>query len=158
MFVQPTADLNAEGLRIGIAISRYHADVTDALREGAISAFEQAGGDRENLVIAPAAGSFELTAICQALADRDDVDGVLALGCVIRGETMHDQYICEAVSQGLTRITLDTGKPVGFGLLTCHTKHQARERAGGETGNKGVEGMGAVIETIHTMRAIAGAS
>jgi 6,7-dimethyl-8-ribityllumazine synthase len=155
MHVERESNESAEGLRIGIAVSRYHQDITDALRQGAVEVFTKAGGSADDLLIATAPGSFELMPLCQALANREDVDAVVALGCVIRGETTHDQYICQAVSQGLGQITLDTGKPVAFGLLTCQTKHQARERAGGENGNKGAEAMAAVIETVHALRRLA---
>ena len=156
MYVERQASLNASGLRIGIAVSRYHSDITDALRDGAVRTFTESGGREEDLLLVSAAGSFELTALCQALARRDDLDALIAIGCVIRGDTTHDEYICRAVTRGLTQITLETGKPITFGLLTCHTKHQARERAGGEKGNKGAEAMAAAIETVRTLRDLAG--
>jgi len=155
MYVERQRELDATGLRIGIAVSRYHGDITEALCQAAVGTFTAAGGKRDDLTIVSAPGSFELTAMAGALAAREDLDAVVALGCVIRGETAHDEYICRSVAQGLTAITLETGKPVAFGLLTCHTKHQARERAGGEHGNKGEEAMAAIIETVHTLRDIA---
>ncbi len=156
MYVERKRNLDAKGLRIAIAVSRYHDDITETMCVGAVKAFTEAGGADGDVLAVPAAGAFELISLCQALAARDDLDGVVAIGCVIRGETRHDEYICRAVSEGLTRIILETGKPVGFGLLTCHTKHQARERAGGERGNKGEEAMSAVIEAVQTIREIAG--
>jgi 6,7-dimethyl-8-ribityllumazine synthase len=154
MHIERNPELDATGLRVAVAVSRYHEDITSALCDGAVETFVAAGGGRDDLTIAPAAGAFELPSICAALADRDDVDGVVALGCVVRGETTHDEHICRAVASGLTEIAVRTGKPVGFGVLTCQTMHQARARAGGEKGNKGSETMAAVLETIGTLRRV----
>jgi len=144
----------ADGLRLGIAVSRYHEAITQALRDGAIGAFMQAGGSRDDLIVTETPGAFELTAVCRALARRTDIDGVVAIGCVITGETTHDQFIVNSVVQGVTRLVVQIGKPIGFGVLTCQTIEQARARAGGEKGNKGAEAMTAVLETIHAMREI----
>lgn len=143
---------DAAGLRVAIAVSRYHPAVTDVLCSGAIEAFTRAGGTRDDLRIVPAPGAFELPAICRALAGRCDVDGVVALGCIIRGETSHDQHLAQAIAQGLTDVSVATGKPIAFGVLTCHTHQQARARAGGDKGNKGEEAMAAAIEAIQTIR------
>ena len=137
----------AEGLRIGLAVSRYHREITDALRAGAVERFGQLGGRDEDLLVAEAPGSFELTALCRVFAVRGDVDAIVALGCVIAGETTHDQHICAAVSHGLSAVIVETGVPIAFGVLTCQTFEQARERAGGAKGNKGAEAMDAAIAT-----------
>jgi 6,7-dimethyl-8-ribityllumazine synthase len=155
MYVQREASESARGLRIGVAVAQYHADITDALREAAIEVFTKAGGACEDLLIIPVPGSFELPSVCQAMANRDDLDAVVAVGCVIRGETSHDQHIAQATAHALMQIALDTGKPIGFGMLTCQTKHQARARAGGESGNKGAEAMAAAIETVAALRQLA---
>jgi|GEM_PF-30689 len=161
--------LNASGLRIGLAVSRYHGSITEALRDGAIREYIESGGNSGNLgnsgveseggdsdlTITSAAGSFELVAICNGLVRHTDLHGILALGCIITGETPHDKYLAHAVAQGLTQITVQTGLPIGFGVLTCRTIEQARERAGGSIGNKGAEAMAALIHTIHTLRTIA---
>jgi 6,7-dimethyl-8-ribityllumazine synthase len=158
MHVQPSTPSTARGLRIGIAVSRYHAPITEALRDAAVQAFLDAGGKRDDLLIVEAPGAYELVAICNALARRphtqDDLDAVVALGCVITGETRHDEYICNAVSTGLAQITIETGVPVSFGVLTCGTMEQAMARASGDKGNKGAEAMTAAIETVHAIRAI----
>ncbi|MDY7107025.1 MAG: 6,7-dimethyl-8-ribityllumazine synthase [Planctomycetota bacterium] len=155
MYVQREAGESARGLRIGVAVAQYHSDITDALREAAIEVFTKADGKRDDLIIISVPGSFELPPVCQAMANRDDLDAVVAIGCVIRGETTHDQHIAQATSQALMQIMLDTGKPLGFGMLTCQTKHQARARAGGESGNKGAEAMAAAIETVAALRKLA---
>lgn len=137
-----------------MVVSRYHGAVTDALCQGAVKAFTDAGGSRDDLVIVPAPGSFELTAVCRALAVDAGVDAVVALGCIIAGETAHDEVLAHAVAHGLTAIAADTGVPVSFGVLTCRTPEQARERAGGRKGNKGAEAMGAAIEAACAIRGV----
>lgn len=154
MHIERDAPLDAAGLRIGIAVSRYHHEITEPLWHGAVECFTDAGGSRADLDVVAAPGSFELTIITQALAARDDLDAVVALGCIIRGETSHDQHLAAAIADGLTRIALDARKPVTFGVLTCQTLHQARARAGGDHGNKGAEAMAAAIEAIRTLRAL----
>ncbi len=147
--------VTASGLRIGIAVSRYHAEITSELKRGAETAFARAGGRREDLVVVETPGAFELIAICRALAQRDDIDAVVALGCVIRGETTHDQAIVQAVTHGLSAIIVETGVPIGFGVLTCDSLEQARQRAGGDKGNKGEEAMLAAIATVRAVEHIA---
>ena len=135
-------------------MSRYHARITDSLCAAAIDCFRSAGGAEELLEVVRAAGTFELTAVCRALTDRGDLDAVVALGCVISGETPHDRYIASAVTTGLTMITVHTGCPIAFGVLTCDTLEQALARAGGDHGNKGADAMAAAIDTAHTIRAL----
>ena len=136
---------SARGLRVGIATSRYHAEVTGRLQQGAVNAFLTAGGIDSDLLLVDAPGSFELVAIAQALASRADLDAVVCIGCVLTGETTHDQYICQAVANGLGAINATLGKPVAFGVLTCQNLEQASARAGGAKGNKGEEAMNAAI-------------
>jgi 6,7-dimethyl-8-ribityllumazine synthase len=163
-------DLNstssAKGLHIGIAISRYHSEITQSMQNGAEDTFLRAGGDREHLTIVPAPGSFELVVICWALAMMNNADAtpaynaVVALGCIITGQTTHDQYIAAAVAQGLVNITVQSGVPVAFGVLTCQNMAQARVRAGlaeepeKPTSNKGAEAMIAAIEAANAVRQI----
>ena len=154
MHEQLQSETSAAGLRIAVAVSRYHARITDALCAAAIDRFRSAGGDEELLEVLPAAGAFELTAVCRALANRGGLDAVVALGCIISGETPHDRYIASAVATGLTMITVRTGCPIAFGVLTCGTIEQALARAGGAHGNKGAEAMAAAIDTSQTIRTL----
>ncbi len=154
MHIERDVPVDATGLRIGITVSRYHHEITEALWAGAVDTFTGAGGSRADLDVVAAPGAFELTVLAQALAGREDLDGVVALGCIIRGETTHDTHLARALAHGLTQIALETRKPVTFGVLTCQTLHQARERAGGPKGNKGSEAMAAAIDTIRTLRAL----
>ena len=148
----PSIAINARSMRIVIVTSTYHSELTGALERGAVKAFEDAGGDLSKLRIVKAPGAFELVVISRAAAVRGDVDAVVALGCVLTGETSHDRHICDAVAHGLARISVEFGKPVAFGLLTCQTLSQAQARAGGVKGNKGEEAMHAAIGAAQAIK------
>lgn len=152
-----TMHADAAGLRIGIVASVYHWDIVGPLVEAATAAFSEAGGAHADLVVVESPGAFELVSICSALARRKDIDGVVALGCVIRGETSHDSWINAAVAHGLVTLSVATGKPAAFGVLTCNTHEQAVARSGGDKGNKGEEAMKAAIAAVREIQAINGA-
>lgn len=154
MYEKVKNSANADGLRIAIAVSLYHEQITFAMRDAAVEQFAAAGGLEDDLCIVMVPGAFELTAAANALAKREDIHAVVALGCVIAGETNHDQYIANAVAQGLTMITVQTGVPVTFGVITCHSLKQAQARAGGDKGNKGAQAMTAAIETIRAIESV----
>jgi 6,7-dimethyl-8-ribityllumazine synthase len=154
MYTQVPSSSAADGLRIGLVVSRYHKQITDALYGGAVKHHEECGGRADDLVVAQSPGAYELVAICRALAHEGDYDAIIALGCIITGDTMHDQYIAGAVSQGLMNLTIETGVPIAFGVLTCKTIEQAQARAGGDKGNKGAEAMAAAIEAANAIRAV----
>lgn len=156
MYTQVPSSSDARGLRLGIVVSRYHETVTDALYDGALRYHEQAGGRADDLVVVRSPGAFELVAICRALAYEGGFDAIIALGCIITGETTHDQHIAGAVAHGLTHITVSTGVPISFGVLTCRTIEQAQARAGGDKGNKGEEAIAAAIESARAVRSIHG--
>lgn len=150
---------DARGMRVGIATSRYHHEVTGRLHQGARNAFLEAGGLDDDLVLVDVPGAFELVAVAHALAARSDLDAVVCLGCVITGETTHDRYICEAVANGLADISARTGKPVAFGVLTCQNLDQALARAGegggkAQKGNKGEEAMHAALIAAHAVQRV----
>jgi 6,7-dimethyl-8-ribityllumazine synthase len=147
----PVNAISAKGLRIAIVESQYHHEICTGLSTGAVDAFMNAGGDSQNIVHVHAPGSYELVAIALALAERPDIDAVVALGCVLTGETSHDRYICDAVAHGLVDVTIRTGKPVAFGVLTCITIEQSRARSGGSKGNKGIEAMHAALSATRTI-------
>ncbi|HAW95643.1 MAG TPA: 6,7-dimethyl-8-ribityllumazine synthase, partial [Phycisphaerales bacterium] len=149
----PRMNIDATGLRIGMVTSAYHEEITTRMRDAAINTFLDAGGDEDDLYEVVAPGAFELVVLADALA-RKDLDGVIVLGCVIKGDTMHDQYICNSTSQMLAHISFEHEIPVGFGLLTLFSKEQGMDRAGGEKGNKGEETMNAVIATALGLQAI----
>ncbi len=150
----PTPQTSAEQLRIGIVVSRYHDAITSALLAGATDAFARAGGDAsEDLVVLGAPGTFELPVIAARLAHGGSVDAVVVLGCVVTGETRHDEYLASAVANACAAVAIETGVPVAFGVLTVANLDQARERSGGSKGNKGAEAMVAAIEASHAIEA-----
>ena len=133
---------------VAIVLSRYNASITDRLLDGALAEYERRGGDRGRAVVLEAPGAYELPAIALAAARSGRFQGIAALGCLIKGETRHDQYIAGAVAHGLVGVTLATGIPVAFGVLTVDTPEQAHARAGGPEGNKGADAMAAVLDTL----------
>lgn len=140
---------------MAIVTSRYHESITSKLEEGAIEAFREAGGDESDLIRCSSPGAFELVAIASALAARSDLDGVVALGCIVAGETRHDRYLAAAVAQALADLSARHAKPVAFGVLTVNELKQARDRSGGKVGNKGREAMDAVILAAETIAEVA---
>jgi 6,7-dimethyl-8-ribityllumazine synthase len=140
--------MEADKSQIGIVVSTYNSNITRRLREGAIKTFQAAGFKSSQLLTIDVPGAWELPLACRQLVQRLEVQAVVALGAVIRGETSHDQHINRAVSNALMDLMMTTGKPVGFGLLTCNTMEQAIQRAGGNVGNKGQETAEAVLAML----------
>ena len=134
------------GRRFAIAAARFNGIVTSKLVEGARSAFERHGVDDQDVEIAWAPGAFELPLVAQRLASSGQFDAVVCLGAVIRGETPHFEYVAGECARGVQRVTLDTGVPCIFGVLTTETLEQALDRSGGKHGNKGWEAAAAAIE------------
>jgi 6,7-dimethyl-8-ribityllumazine synthase len=134
--------------KIGIVVSEWNAEITDALFEGAFNSLLAGGIKKRNIRRMTVPGSFELPLAAQWLAEHKSTDAVIALGCVIRGETPHFDYICQAVAHGLMQVNLKSGKPVAFGVLTTLNKKQAEERAGGRLGNKGEEAAVTVLRML----------
>jgi 6,7-dimethyl-8-ribityllumazine synthase len=133
---------------VAIVVSRYNASITGPMEAGAIGEYQRRGGAAAGVEVVEAPGSFELPALALAAARTGRFRGVVALGCIIKGETSHDRFIAHAVASGLVSVTISSGLPVGFGVLTVDTVGQARARAGGAMGNKGAEAMAAVLDTI----------
>ncbi|MFW3169146.1 6,7-dimethyl-8-ribityllumazine synthase [Geodermatophilus sp. CPCC 206100] len=148
--------VDASGLTLGIVATTWHAEITGSLLERAVAAARASGVAEPTVVRAP--GAVELPVVAQALAERHDA--VVALGVVIRGGTPHFEYVCDAVTAGLTRVALDAGTPVGNGVLTCDTEEQARDRAGlpGSAEDKGWEAAVAALSTALTLRTLRGPS
>ena len=144
--------VDAAGLKLGIVGSRWHADLVDHMVERAQAAAKACGVD--DVVVARVAGSVELPVVAQALAKR--CDAVVALGVVIRGETAHFEYVCDAVTAGLTRVALDERTPVAHGVLTVESLGQARDRAGLEDSieDKGWQATVAVLDAALAIRAL----
>ncbi len=130
---------DAGEMRFGIVVSDWNSEITGALLKGAVDTLGRHGATGENIIIKHVPGSFELTLGAQFLAEYDDVDAVICLGCVIQGETPHFDYICQGVTQGITHLNMEYNLPFIFGVLTTTTYQQAADRAGGIHGNKGDE-------------------
>ncbi len=125
--------------KFAILVSEWNEEVTNALYAGAYETLIKHGAQEKNIISQSVPGSFELTLGAQKMAQKPEVDAVICLGCVIQGETKHFDFICHAVAQGITDVSIKFNKPVIFGVLTPNTQEQAMDRAGGKHGNKGDE-------------------
>ncbi len=148
------ADLNAGNLRFAIVAARFNEFITGKLVAGAVEALVRQGADGEKITQVWTPGAFELPLAAQKLARSGDFDAVICVGCVLRGETPHFDYIAGEAARGVSQAALSTGVPVTFGVITADTLEQAMDRAGGKVGNKGAEGALAAIEMANLMRAL----
>ncbi len=130
---------SAEPFKFGIVLSEWNHSITHALYEGCLETLEQHGALIDNIELIRVPGSFELPAGARLLLARHKLDALICLGCVIQGETRHNEYINQAVASGLTNLSIMSSTPCIFGVLTPDSEEQARDRAGGKHGNKGVE-------------------
>jgi 6,7-dimethyl-8-ribityllumazine synthase len=130
---------SAEGLSFGIVVSEWNNEITDALAKGALETLLKHGVEEDNIYFKRVPGTFELSLGAQFMAEYTPSDAIICIGCVIRGDTPHFEYICQGVTQGITTVNLEYNIPVIFGVLTTDNLQQAQERAGGKHGNKGVE-------------------
>ncbi|MEM6688971.1 MAG: 6,7-dimethyl-8-ribityllumazine synthase [Planctomycetota bacterium] len=134
--------------KIAIIASRYHSDICDPMVDAAIERICAAGYDRSTISIIRVPGAWEIPPVTQMMIDHTEFIAAIVFGCVIRGETSHDQHINREVSRAIMEMTIASGKPIGFGLLTVNDRDQALARAGGNVGNKGEEAADAVIELL----------
>jgi 6,7-dimethyl-8-ribityllumazine synthase len=139
---------SAVAYKFGIVWSEWNHEITHALYKGAFDTLIKHGAKAENIISKTVPGSFELTLGAQYLAQDSDIDAVIALGCVIQGETRHFDFICDAVANGITNLNIKYNKPVIFGVLTPDTMQQAIDRAGGKHGNKGDEAAVTAIKML----------
>jgi 6,7-dimethyl-8-ribityllumazine synthase len=143
---------DASEMRFGIVVSDWNKVITWSLLDGAVKTLIKHGVTDKNIVVKHVPGSFELTLGAQFLAEYDDLDAVICLGCVIRGETPHFEYICQGVTHGITQLNLEYNLPFIFGVLTTNTQQQAADRAGGKLGNKGDEAAVTAIKMAYLQR------
>lgn len=137
-----------EKKRFAIVVSSYHRQITGPLLEGAIETLATEGVADDLITIAWVPGAWELALACKCLIETENFDAIICLGCVIKGETTHDHHINTMVSTSLGQMSVESGVPVAFGLLTCNSLQQAIERSGGEVGNKGIEAAEAAIHMV----------
>ena len=139
---------SAADMHFGIVVAEWNREVTEALLEGAVRTLRAAGCPDVNIQIKYVPGTFELTLGAQFFAEYTEVDAVIALGCVIQGETRHFDFICQGVTQGITQVQMHWNMPIAFGVLTVENQQQALDRAGGRHGNKGDEAAAAAIQMV----------
>lgn len=146
----------AHGRRLAIVAARFNADIVDAMLQGAVAAWERQGGRTEDLTVVRTPGAFELPLAARELARTGRFDAVVALGCVIRGDTAHFDFVAGEAASGIARAAYDTGVPVAFGVLTTENVEQALERALPGKMDKGGEALESALEMVITLREIAG--
>ena len=144
-------DITARGRKVAIVAARFNDFIVASLLKGATAAWQEHGGPAEDLLVARVPGAFEIPVVARKLALSGRYDAVVALGCVIRGDTPHFEYISGECARGLQLASLETGVPVIFGVLTVETVDQALERAATTAGNKGGESMAAALEMASLM-------
>lgn len=150
----PESIPDAKKMRFGITVSDWNREITWALLDGAVATLKKHGATDNNIVVKHVPGSFELTLGAQFLAEYDDLDAIICLGCVIQGETPHFDYICQGVTQGITQLNMEYNIPFIFGVLTTLNQQQAADRAGGKHGNKGDEAAVTAIKMAALQREI----
>ncbi len=141
-------------IKIGIVVARFNEVITSKLAQGAKNLLLRRGVKLENIVELEVPGSFELPFAAQLLIDTNKIQGVIALGAVIRGSTSHYDYVCSGTTSGLMTVQLSRSTPISFGVLTCDTMEQAIDRAGGKLGNKGAECAETLLEMISLSKTI----
>lgn len=161
MVTQLTSNLTsgkfrADGLRFGVITSRYNNSITESLERAALAALKTGGASEKQVDVLSVPGAFELPLAAKKLAESGKVNAIVAIGCVLRGETSHYDYICSEVARGIQLAQMDSGVPVIFCVLTCDTMEQAVERAGPGTGNKGHEAGLAALEMANLVRKLRG--
>lgn len=136
----------AERIRIGVVVSRYLEEITDQLLQGALSTLKSHGVADESINIIDVSGSFEIPYGCLTLLSKSKPDAIIALGCIVKGETNHDRYIASAVSHGIMQLSLQYKTPISFGVITTNTLKQAKARSSGDS-NKGTEAAIAALQS-----------
>ncbi|MFQ5777558.1 MAG: 6,7-dimethyl-8-ribityllumazine synthase [Terriglobia bacterium] len=144
--------LNAKGLRLAIVVSRFNQFITNRLLQGALDALGRAGTDEKKIEVVRVPGSFEIPVAAKTLAQTGRYDALICLGCIIRGETQHFDYISAEVTRGIQLAAIDTGVPMAYGVLTTDTLEQAVERAGAKSGNKGADAALSAVEMANLLK------
>lgn len=148
------AKLDATGLRVGIVVSRFNGFIAERLLEGALDALIRHGAADGDIAVVRVPGAFEIPLVAQKLAVAGKYDAIICLGAVIRGSTPHFDYVAAEVSKGVAQVSLKTGVPVAFGVLTTDSIEQAVERAGTKAGNKGFDAAMTAIETANLLKVV----
>lgn len=139
---------DGKNYRIGIVCSEWNYEITSAMCKGAIETLQKTGVKINNIIVCNVPGAFELPLAAQKIAKHAEVDGVICIGCVVRGETSHYDYICNSAAMGIMQVGLNLNKPIVFGVLTTENLQQAIDRAGGKYGNKGEEAAYSLLKML----------
>ena len=139
-------------MKFAIVVSRFNSFITERLLAGAMDGIERCGGNPQDVTVARVPGSFEIPVAARRFAETKEYDAVIALGAILRGETAHFEFLAQEVTRGLQMASVETGVPIGFGVLTCDTLEQAIDRAGLKSGNKGFETALSAIEMANLIR------
>jgi 6,7-dimethyl-8-ribityllumazine synthase len=145
-------NLHSAGLKFAVVVSRFNDFVTNRLLEGTLDALRRTGASEASIAVVKVPGSFEIPLVAKKLAQAKKYDAVICLGTLIRGDTPHFEYICNEVTKGIAAVSLETGVPVAFGVLTADTVEQAIDRAGLKSGNKGFEAAMSAIEMVNLVK------
>ncbi len=143
---------SAEGLRFGIVVSRFNEFVTKDMLEGALNELRRFGVSDTALKVVWVPGAYEIPFACQTLCQPKELDALIAIGCIIRGETSHYEHIAQSVCDGIQKVALEQNIPIGFGVITVENMAQAVDRAGGKQGNKGRDAARSAIEMVQLVR------
>jgi len=146
--------MQANDQKFTIIASRFNDFIVDRLIGGAVDYLIRHGADRENITLIRVPGAFEMPLVAQKVARSGKADAIICVGAVIRGATPHFDFVCSEATKGIAHVSMDTGVPIGFGLLTTDTLEQSIERAGSKGGNKGVEAAAAALETLRVLQQI----
>lgn len=147
--IHQTALPSGKGRRVAIACAEWNSEITDALLQGALDVLQKAGISKKNIVVVRTPGAFELPLACQWLLQEKKIEGVIAIGSVIQGETRHFDFVCQGVTQGIMEVGLKYNKPAVFCVLTDNNLKQAKDRSGGRHGNKGAECAAALLKMLN---------
>lgn len=148
MINQVEGDINWSRVKVAVVAANWNSMITDEMLKSAIETLKGHGIDEDRITVARCPGAYELPLSCKLFIEKMEIDGVIAIGAVIRGDTPHFDYVCDAVNRGIMELNLTYGKPVTFGVLTTDTVDQAVERAGVDRGNKGAEAALALCDMI----------
>ncbi len=146
--------LSGAGLKFALVVSRFNSFITERLLEGALDCLRRQGVAEDDLLVARVPGAWEIPVVVKRLAQSKAYDGVICLGAVIRGSTPHFDYVAAEVSKGIAMVSLESGMPISFGILTTDTLEQAIERAGSKAGNKGFAAAEAAIEMVNLLKGL----
>lgn len=149
-------NLSAKGLKFAVVVGRFNDFISTRLLEGAMDTLTRSGASEDDVDVVKVPGSFEIPVVAKRLAEKGSYDAIICLGCVIRGATPHFEYVAAEAAKGIARVSLDSGTPVSFGIITADNLEQAIERAGTKSGNKGSDASLTAVEMANLLKTLGG--